>query len=463
MDKRGIEFGIGTVVAFLILIIVAIVIIVGFRAYVSEMFGWIGEQLGGIKGVDILEKATAGEDLTEGEKESLKGDPNEYMAWLYKMARLAFDVGDYEDALDKFQEYVDICEDTKSKLRKGCIEADLEKSKKNIEWIKIITSAELDFKDINNLPEGSRRQAYENFISKYEKEGVGLSKVMGLVKEAKELVAEMVITECSDKSEESLIICLKAADNLRIGIGNSEKIKEKLYFIRDSGKATDQIKAETIFMLLTERSAEADCASGLNLLRRISDEYGDLSFRYIRYSYPRSEYDNTPYSISFEKIVSEAELVLGWCYLRAGDFGRAYEIALALKEEKNIRSEALYRESVMGFAYDVDCSERRTISSCHSYPKSLIIPYMERTKEVSDFKIMIGDITKYPKISCWWSYSWGDECESCSIINYCGDYKTGWGSSWKTICEKNPCEIGYSPEEKKVIGCKVSGNECVAV
>lgn len=476
MDKRGIEFGIGTVVTFLVIIIVAVVVIVGFRFFISNMFDFVAEQIAGVKhywyfgteGGTPIVRAKACEPLDEEQITILKEHyQKDYMNWIFCRAELALEGGDYDYAKGRFQEYIDGCENFDSQLKVGCSREDkLIIAQNNIKKLKVREEADKSYNSIINIAnEDERVEKLKEFEKNYkDKDFFGKDELIEKAKIEIQKYSKIVLEEPEKKlTMDEAIRLLKSIDSRRnmnkesVPFKQLEEATRRLLLSADLWTTSPQLLQEIHFMTLVLGADQGICYT--DQLDRILDTYKEhpeiTELKYITYSYPRRENGMPAVKSSwkFIELINEAKLVLGWCYWERGEFKNAYTEALSLNAAdpngKMSSRYELYRDSILSTSQLIlPCDERTNRQktdeenrrNCHT-PGSV-----EYNGE--KFELTEEDLIKHSNLGCWWRYGYTSSlsCRSCAELkNSCKNYETGWMFSswteWRDECKLNPCKL----------------------
>jgi len=491
MNKRGMEIGIGTIVIFLIAVVVAVVIIGGFysgyskgKGVLDSIFDGVTKNWAGLREVFAEDKEVyeCG-DFADDELDQLKEkDKEKYVECLLENARNAFDIlGDYEDAKYWYKKYINECKTLNLKC------ADLDEANKRIEKtsyvLERVASAEVDYQDATTF--GSDIEKLKAFVEEYNndsdikpiKTALDLAErfieEVSVIKETAK-VEQVTETELKSMNQAELINYLKELDLKRESI-NEWKVRQTLPFIMESNHASDQIKAETLFLSLVLDLWGNDCDIALPIIRELTEKYKDFDFKYLQYSSPHFKSTSDSIDAPIEKIsptwikssiLSEAELVRGWCAFREEDYDLALEAARntaslddSYRHDESSRYKLLRETAFKLVNPNGNCLRLYGEEACHKQTGEIILRGDKVTLEKGDF-VTRSDIERNPTMGCYYNYAWANTCEPCigregnSPVRGCEDYETGLTGAWEKVCVTDPCAVSST-------GCIVVKGDCI--
>lgn len=483
MDKQGTSWTLTIIMVFIVLVITAFILTVGARGGFSKLFGWVDDQIAGIKPLSLLiEKAEKGEELTEMEKQKLeKESPETYAEVLFNDAKEAFEEAhDYSFAEKKFNEYLDECE-----KRKTCLPSNKEKAVNYLLKIRRINSAEDDFDAIKMMDDDVKLVACKTFIDNY-REFIDIPVIKSKLESVKIIHDSLERSSAKNKlqdvlskstpSESELIEALEYVDRLRfqnVKVSyydiSYDDIKNLVSKIFELSPPNYQLKAEAWFLEFIFEIENFGCRYE-TYFRDEFELYTNLgNFEYVTMSYPYDK-NGLPYKTkdntwTFDYIANEIDLIIGWCAFKDGEYTKAFEIADSLEAFDTIKNSIetalsesaryqLYRKSVLELAEPVKCRTeiRRNMESCHTPPEVLYILEEGKTVEINDIEVTKEVTKNYPKLGCYFNWDSGGYCASCEEnIFSCGNYATGRATitgDFPAVCREDPCGISSS-------GCKV--------
>lgn len=424
MNKKGMslapELLVVIVVALIVLVILLIYVIPAIRSGSEAPKTFLEQQIEMLKKTG--ETKISLEELTQSEKEELKNKyPKEYVSMLLNEKRDEFESAlsfkNFDKARKIVEEYKKICENP----------------------VYAIHCADLD-KEATDIM--SRRIKQEE--EQYQKESeAGSKRYFGPIEKLPENTGWGDLN--LKLGEARKVIDVKDYNRAReITLEIVDSIKESQY---QGEEAFQNMFAEANYILIESYSLQYNCDATLDFLEILEEGY-PTSYGLSITNVPvlKRAYDSLIYCYYYLAYNRKINPEKNYMAL----YGLFKEYDSRYHEGEKSYNYNYYKQAIF-YLGEVNCFDLDP-SSCHKSIKKIKVE-----NDIVEIQVSSLAVKKNSRLGCWYNYGkgifGGDGCDSCTRVDSCDDYETGLGTSWRAVCNLDPCRINCRYNEETFGDC----------